>query len=210
MPREKKGAAVSSFAERGSQRWLQIAVEKRPEVLLQALRTQLGLADGDRIEWRSPLRATGFKEYRDGEALRQVGVSKLRLRPLNEFWPARGPVWDAIGIAGKQPIFLEAKAHIAEMASPGTKASPESLKLIKRSLEQTRQFYAPKATAAWTGTFYQYANRLAHHYLVRELNQIPSRLVFLYFLNAEDVNGPTSEEKWRGAIELLHAALGLS
>ena len=58
------------------------------------------------------------------------------------------------------------------MASTGTKASPDSLKLIKQSLEQVRQFYAPKATAAWTGTFYQYANRLAHHYLMRELLSI--------------------------------------
>lgn len=105
---------------------------------------------------------------------------------------------------------MEAKAHIAEMASPGTKATPESLKLIAQSLEQTRQFYAPRSTVPWTGTFYQYANRLAHHYLLRELNQIDAHLVFLYFLNAEDVGGPASREKWDGAIELMRAALGLT
>ena len=33
------------FAERGSQRWLQIAVERHPEVLYRALREPLGLAD---------------------------------------------------------------------------------------------------------------------------------------------------------------------
>ena len=58
--------------------------------------------------------------------------------------------------------------------------------------------------------FFQYANRLAHQYFLRELNQIPSRLVFLYFTNAKDVDGPSTEEEWRGAIRLLHAQLGLA
>ena len=121
------------------------------------------------------------------------------------------PVWDALGVTSSgQPIFVEAKAHIAEAASPGSQASPESLKLIKTSLEEARKFYAPKASAGWAGTFYQYANRLAHHYLMRKVNGIDSHLVFLYFLNAADVGGPASREKWEGAIELLHAALGLT
>ena len=49
-----------------------------------------------------------------------------------------------------------------------------------------------------------------HPYRLRELNGTESHLAFLYFLNAEDVNGPASREKWQGAIELLHAALGLT
>jgi hypothetical protein len=210
MRREAKSGETAEFAQRGSQRWLQVAINCCPDVLFEALKGPLGLGADDCVEWRSPLRMDGFKEYRDGEALLQTGITKLRLRPLSEFWPARGPVWDAIGTAGKQPVFVEAKAHIAEMASPGTKASPDSRRLIEDSLEQTRRFYAPKSTAPWTETFYQYTNRLAHHYLLRELNQIESHLVFLYFLNAEDVNGPTCQEKWEGAIELMRAALGLS
>jgi len=62
----------------------------------------------------------------------------------------------------------------------------------------------------WAGTFYQYANRLAHHYFFRELNHLPSHLVFVYFTNARDVNGPSTELEWQGAIQLIHAALGLS
>jgi hypothetical protein len=210
MPRKTERVGVTDFAAQGSQRWLQIAVEKHPDVLLDALRWPLGMTDGDTIEWRSPLRATSFKEYRDGEALRLVCREPLK-RPLKEFWPARGPVWDAIGIASNmQPIFVEAKAHIAEMASPGTKASPASLELIKKSLQEARRFYAPRATAGWAGTFYQYGNRLAYQYFLRRLNGIKSHLVFVYFLNAKDMKGPVSKEEWLGAIKLLHATLGLS
>ena len=36
-----------------------------------------------------------------------------------------------------------------------------------------------------------------------------SRLVFLYFVNADDVLGPMSEEEWHGAVRLIHAVLGL-
>ena len=54
MPCKTLGGVIKDFAERGSQRWLQIAAEKRPDVLLDALRTPLGLAGGYTIEWRSP------------------------------------------------------------------------------------------------------------------------------------------------------------
>ena len=169
------------------------------------------MSTNDSIEWVSPLLADQFKEYRDMEALRRLGVQSLSHRKLNDFWPNRGPVWDALArTTSGELIFVEAKAHIAEAASPGTKARPLSLELIQRSLAEARRFYAPKATAEWSGTFYQYANRLAHHYLFRKLNQLPSHLVFLYFINASDVNGPSSELEWQGATQLLHAALGLT
>lgn len=53
------------------------------------------------------------------------------------------------------------------------------------------------------------ANRLAHHYLLHELNRVRSTLAFLYFVKATEMGGPEDECEWRGAIRLLHAALGL-
>jgi hypothetical protein len=95
------------------------------------------------------------------------------------------PVWDATGITSRgAPILLEAKAHIPEATSPASGASPRSMQLIEKSLERTRKYYSPRSTSTWSGTFYQYANRLAHQYFLRELNQIPSILVFLDFINA--------------------------
>jgi hypothetical protein len=106
-------------------------------------------------------------------------------------------------------VFLEAKAHIPEAASPATAASPTSRKLILRSLAEARRHYAPRAKADWSGTFYQYANRLAHHYFLRVVNELPSHLVFLYFVNDREMGGPSTIDEWRGAVRLIHAALGL-
>jgi hypothetical protein len=92
--------------------------------------------------------------------------------------------------------------------SPASKASEVSLTLIRRSLEEARAFYSPRARAEWSGTLYQYANRLAFHYLLRELNGIRSRLVLLDFCHASDVRA-ACEEEWRGATELIHTLLGL-
>ena len=198
------------FAIAGSQRWLQVAVIKAPALLDCAFRTAGVIADSDSVEWVSPLADDGFAECRDGEALRRLGIGRLPNRPLSDFWPSRGPVWDALGksIQGRL-ILVEAKAHIPEAASPGSKASEASLKRIRKSLEEARRYYAPKATAEWSGQLYQYANRLAFQYFFASVNALPTRLVFLDFYNAGDVQGPESEAEWRGATRLIHALLGL-
>ncbi|MGC1912962.1 MAG: hypothetical protein WA660_14085 [Candidatus Acidiferrales bacterium] len=204
---------MTNFAIAGSQRWLQVAVNRKPELLLNALRWSGAIERRTEVTWKSPIGTAEqcFREYRDGAALEKAGIAQLK-EPLDSFWPLRGPVWDAIGITSEGgPLFIEAKAYIAEAASPPTKASsPESIALIKKSLGDARRFYAPRAKAEWSELFYQYANRLAHQYFLRERNGVSSTLVFLYFLNADDVLGPMSEEEWHGAIRLIRAVLGVS
>jgi hypothetical protein len=202
---------MRNFAAAGSQRWLQVAVNRKPQLLLGTLQRSGAIPPRASVTWCSPLENENFQEYRDGKALEKAGIVPGSLKKgLQEFWPARGPVWDAVGITSEgHPLFLEAKAHIPEAASPATRATPASLKLIARSLGEARRFYAPKATAAWHSLFYQYANRLAHHYFLTEVNSLRSALVFLYFVNADDMLGPMSEEEWHGAVRLIHAALGL-
>jgi len=202
---------MKSFASAGSQRWLQMAVNRKPQLLLGALQRSGAIAPRASVTWCSPLEKDDFQEYRDGHALEKAGIATASLKkPLLEFWPARGPVWDALGITSEgHPLFLEAKAHIPEAATPASKASSASLQLIEQSLGQARQFYAPRATATWSNLFYQYANRLAHQYFLQKLNDVPSTLVFLYFVNADDMLGPMSAEEWNGAVRLIHAVLGL-
>ena len=119
-------------------------------------------------------------------------------------------MWDALGVTSEsQAIFIEAKAHIPEAASPATRASAASRELINRSLGEARRFYLPRATAAWDSIFYQYANRLAHHYFLRQVNGTSSLLAFVYFVNADDMIGPMSEAEWHGAVRLIHAVLGV-
>ena len=109
-----------AFAKAGSQRWIQVAINRRPDVLLAALRTSGAISGSATVNWRSPLEYDGCCEYRDRRAVAKAGITSLRIRPLEEFWPARGPVWDAIGSTSDGvAVFIEAKAHIPEAASPG-------------------------------------------------------------------------------------------
>ncbi|HRY15539.1 MAG: hypothetical protein KDJ31_14095 [Candidatus Competibacteraceae bacterium] len=194
----------------GSQRLLQLAVNGRPELLQSALRKSGAIDQCESVTWISPLASESYTEYRDQRALDKLELRGKLSKPLREFWPARGPVWDALGVSSKgRPVIVEAKAHIPEAASPGTKAAPKSLELIEQSLQATRKYLAPRASASWTGTFYQYANRLAYQYFLRVLNSLDSSLVFLDFTNAVDMDGPATEEEWRGAIRMIHAVLGL-
>ncbi|SFJ01624.1 hypothetical protein [Bradyrhizobium sp. Gha] len=125
---------MSDYASAGSQRWLQIAVNRKPDILEGALRLSGAIGSHSSVKWSSPLESDGFREYRDMPAITKAGIASLR-KPLAEFWPARGPVWDAIGVTTDQiPVFVEAKAHIPEAASPGSKATPQSFALIEKSL----------------------------------------------------------------------------
>lgn len=210
VPLQLPDASAGPYAARGSQRWLQIAVNEAPGVLQRALTEAGALQPGEEIEWKSPKAETHFGECRDGAALRLLGIESLPVRSLEQFWPKRGPVWDALGVSSSGKLLLvEAKAHIAEAASPASRASAGSLEHIERALAEARSHYAPRATAQWSGLLYQYANRLAFQYLLKTVNGLDSCLVFLDFCNASDVNGPPSPAEWRGATELIHALLGL-
>jgi len=62
----------------------------------------------------------------------------------------------------------------------------------------------------WTGTFYQYVNRIAHLYYLREKNKIKAYLLFIYFINDVSVNGPKTKDEWLGAIQTMECYLGLA
>jgi hypothetical protein len=196
-------------ATRGSQRWLQLAVNERRDVLDSAIRAATGFPPDRSIEWLSPLAHENYGEYRDGAFLRRLGVEPKH-QPLSEFWPNGGPVWDALARTNAKDLLLvEAKAHIPELLSPGTKASPESKKRIQKALEDTRKVLAPGTKKPWDDTFYQLTNRLAHLYFLRSVNRERAHLVFLYFVGATDVKGPSTVDEWKGAIRVAEGFLGV-
>ena len=57
--------------------------------------------------------------------------------------------------------------------------------------------------------FYQYADRLAHLYFLKEQDGVEAYLVFVYFLNYPDLDGTKTEREWHAAIKVLHEALGI-
>jgi hypothetical protein len=189
---------------------LRAAVNNRPELLRAALRESGALGRREDVVWHSPLASESHREYRDGAAVRALGLEKRINAPLAHFWPSRGPVWDALGTSSEgRPILLEAKAHIPESVSREKATSKDSKRRISASLALTRRHYTRKSEADWGAPFYQYANRLAYQYWLREQNGIESSLVFLCFTNAVDMKGPATKQEWLGAIRLIHAVLGL-
>src|SRR5688572_15992765 len=106
---------------KGSQKWLRIAVDKVPGILERELKPLLA-GNAGHISWMSPRAQDKFREYRDEACLKKLNIS-LDDRPLNSFWPSRGPVWDALGVTSTgQLLLVEAKAHIPEMVSGGSRA----------------------------------------------------------------------------------------
>lgn len=198
---------VATTAKRGSQAWMQRAVGRRfPELDTEIARAVGGLHD--QVDWKSPL-APDYNEARDGRVLKLLGINQTK-RALSDFWPARGPVWDGLAVVGSQYVLAEAKAHIPELISGGTKAAGASLVKIKDALMRTRKSLAPRSKADWAASpFFQYANRLAFLQFLREDNGIPAHLVFIYFTNDPDMKGPDTREEWQGAIRLMNASLGL-
>lgn len=196
-------------ASTGSQKWLQVLVNERPELLARALVTDKELAGAGRIEWLSPLANDDFAEYRDAAFLRRLGVQPAR-KPLDAFWPRQGPVWDGLGRTERGDLLLvEAKAHIGELVSSASQAAAESRTRIEDSLAATKRYLKIKNTYDWTGRFYQYTNRLAHLYFLWVLNHLPAYLVLVYFIGAQEVGGPETREEWDGALQLLHGFLGV-
>lgn len=203
-------------ANRGSRRWLQVLVNCRPGLLDDAISERLAEPPGD-IDWRSPLASDHYAEYRDQSFLDRLAGSRYFRAPwqpqrnLADFWPRFGPQWDGLAVTGKgQIILVEAKAHIAEMVTaPGQARGEAARQRIQDSLATVKSFIESKSPADWSASFYQYANRLAHLYWLRELNGHDAYLVNLFFVNDRDMNGPESVAEWQAAIRLQEVFLGV-
>ena len=192
----------------GSLKDLQVAINKKKNFLAGEISKVIGRQI--KIDWKSPLESDDFAEYRDKDFLIRLGLNKMKY-PLSDFWPDNGPQWDALGINGDEIILVEAKANIPEMVSSGTSAkNPQSVNKIRNSLDEVKKYLNVRDTIDWTGTFYQYVNRIAHLYYLREKNKIKAHLLFIYFINDITVHGPKTQDEWLGAIQTMECYLGLA
>lgn len=193
----------------GSLRDIQILVNGFPDFFTNKIKEHI-MIESDRIDWVSPLKDDDFSEYRDNGFIEKLGIQNLGTS-LSAFWPKRGPQWDALGRGNRNEVFLvEAKANIDEIVSPETKATEKSLVLIKKSLDDLKKYLNVNNKVDWSGTFYQYTNRLAHLYFLRVLNKLPANLIFVYFIGDDSVSGPKSVEEWNAALMVMKKYLGLS
>ena len=192
----------------GSLKNLQVVINKKKKYLDAEISKVIGKQM--KIDWKSPLQTDDYAEYRDEDFLIILGVLNRVKYPLIDFWPKKGPQWDALGISENEIILVEAKANIPEMVSPGTKAKITSRSKIKNSLDEVKKYLNISNDIDWTGTFYQYVNRIAHLYYLREKNQIKAHLLFIYFINDITVHGPKTKDEWLGAIQTMECYLGLA
>ena len=213
MPGRQKRVDEGGRAYSGSQLQTQIYVNRRASELSQAVADALGL-DSYRFRWASPLESGNYKEYRDREFLRAVGIDEMWPQ-LSRFWPRWGPVWDGLAAlevegAPETPgiILVEAKSYPAEIFGNGCGARPKSRQKIEEALNRTKSWLGVVEDANWTGPLYQSANRLAHLYFFREIVGIPAWLANIYFLN--DPHSPTSREEWQVEIVAVKQQLGLA
>jgi len=201
------GRIIQPKGTKGSLRWIQHVINACPDVLSKPLIDAIGTGKEQSIEWLSPKADDDYSEYRDQDFLDLLGI-KLTKTSLNDFWPNRGPQWDALGRIDDNAYFLvEAKAHVSEVISSSQAKSAKSKALINKSLAETRKYLKLKPDIDLSKGFYQYSNRLAHLYLFRKLNKIPAYLVFVYFTN-DYTHIPTTRDEWKGALEPMHDLIG--
>tara|TARA_R110000868_G_scaffold400516_1_gene675104 strand:- start:10265 stop:10939 length:675 start_codon:yes stop_codon:yes gene_type:complete len=193
----------------GSLKQMQVLVNQYPELINQKIEDHFPEFKGENIEWLSPIKEDEYAEYTD-----QDFITKLDLHPdeikLDEFWPTRGANWDGLAKTDSGKVILvEAKANIPEMVSPPSGASKDSLLQIQLALEQTKNYIGKGKGIDWSKTFYQYTNRIAHLYYLRVVRKKPVFLVNIYFIGDKTVDGPKTEEEWKGAIQVMQLYLGL-
>ena len=200
-------------AARGSRKWLQMLVNRCPELLEEQILCKLS-SFASEIDWRSPLRSDDYAEYYDNDFVDKLGVC-LNRKPLESFWPKSGPRWDGLGVTdGGQYLLVEAKAHVRELRSTISAKSDSSVSRILYSFSKTKKYLSVDARTDWTRPFYQYANRLAHLYLLHVLNKVDAYLVNVYLLKDEDMRKPgtivpQTIKEWESAILTEEIALGI-
>lgn len=184
---------------RGSLKWLQRAVNRRPDLLDHP-------AIGP-VEWLSPLEADGYAEYRDRLFMRLIGQERL-MADLAAFWPSNGPQWDALGRSGDRVVLVEAKAHIAEINSPPCAAGPASRARIEAAFARVRADLGTGGGAPWTRAYYQLTNRIAHLYFLRGMG-VDAYLLLVGFIGDRDMGGPDDVADWQAAYRAAEFAIGL-
>jgi len=201
----------TGLAFKGSQLQTQLYVNVKIAELSEAVSEALPIPEDASFEWRSPLAADDFREYRDKAFLEAVGCGQLA-PTLKGFWPGGGPRWDALAkvnmaSGGVGVLVAEGKSYPQEMAGGGCKAAGESRERIGAALRTTQEALGMRPDPErWLGRYYQFANRLAYAVWLRSQG-VEAWLVHLLF--TDDPHGPTDSSTWQGAVDSLHAELGL-
>lgn len=225
------------WATHGSKLQTQLYVNRRRQALSREVLAALPdlAARSPTLEWvvpleqpRPPLRKP-FGEARDGAMLTALGLERLATG-LAAFWPARGPVWDALAIVhfrdgSRGAVLAEGKNYPGELYSGGTgagksgsRAAAASRRQIERAIAWTQgqlgasldvgRWCDPLDAARSTSSLYQTANRLAFTVWLRH-QEVEAWLCHLLFLE-DPYHHPTSRAAWHEGLARAERELGIS
>ena len=206
-------------AQHGSQKYLQDLVNNTPNYLndlILSKSTSLSDYSNGEIEWVSPLKEENYKEYRDDQFLWPIRQAWY-YKKLGEFWPSIGPQWDALAIVygadGSEGVILaEAKANTSELGDYKYACQAESqnsIAKIQASFRIVKEALGADINSDWLGDYYQYANRIAHLYFLQEICEVPTWLVYTYFVNGWENEDPSMAQHWKESIANIYKRLGL-
>ncbi len=206
MSKEKGSEFLLADYVNNQSEWLNSQILKSSTHLLNEMNDELA------IEWISPLKEHGFKEYRDN-FLNALGIPG---EIPNNIWPKRGPVWDGLAKAkgnnGEEIVLLvEAKAHLSEMNSELRATSLDSIRVIQSTFRKFRQKNGidERYASVWENSYYQLANRLIYlDYLNHTLN-MRTYLVLINFLD-DQTNVKTSLQDYLSHYKKVFHDMGIS
>ena len=190
---------------KGSKRCLQVYLSDKLDVLERAIKDRRSeWKDALTIEWLGPKNNGGIWDWKElsGDAFWEVlGIDPQKTR---NFWPSRGPHWDAVARLTFPNdsfchILFEAKANVSELKSYLRAGNEEGQKtLIEKSLNE----YSLNLKG-----YYQTCNRLAHlNFLRREYPDVNVSLCYLYFVN-DNSHIKTERNKWDAALTRQYEAM---
>ncbi|MBI4242954.1 MAG: hypothetical protein HY606_02585 [Planctomycetes bacterium] len=214
----KWGQSFGRANSPGSQKYLQDLVNYSPgylnELIISSSISLSDFSNGD-IEWVSPLERDNFKEYRDDSFLWPIQQA-WHYKKLGSFWPSTGPQWDGLAIIhgkddSKGTILAEAKATTYELGGPHYACRSESgynIERINSAFSKVKDALRVDQAFDWMGDYYQYVNRIAHLYFLHVICDIPTWLVYLYFIS-RDADEKQAIKYWENCISGIYNKLGL-
>ena len=151
--------------------------------------------DAKSIEWLDyPIdgnRKSGDNEYKSIEIIKHLDFAKERQTEImdqwNQFWATQGNAqrWDGVFTSNGVIHLVEAKGHIQEIKSSGcSSVDPHISNALSLTIEWLTGKKNDELIQIWKGKYYQLANRLAFAYFMSKICHIPTKVVYVYFLNA--------------------------
>jgi hypothetical protein len=198
----------------GSEDHLRRYLAEHERVLNAAIAEEIGTSP-EAVSWLAfPRNADGKEQEFKGLGFLPQNREAAAVRDAwRGVWPQRGRQnWDAVGRVHNDWLLVEAKANHPEFCSPPTTAKETGgLPQIRQTTNRIKRELGVNRWFTWTGSYYQYVNRLAMLWFLRKYG-IEARLVFVYFTGdtfPDNTPCPATKEEWERLVEARRLTLGL-